>query len=154
MPEDVKKLRVRSFREMVLNVSNRTGVPRKYTDPVIRGLRDEFLDALKNGEIFRIFDLGNYRVESTKQRKARNPRTGEMFDVPPGYRLKFKRGSAIAALTNFLQGKGEFPASLAKQKTAKVEGTRPRRGGRKSKAAPKAAPVAAGAGDNLSNLLK
>ncbi|MFH1416031.1 MAG: HU family DNA-binding protein [Elusimicrobiota bacterium] len=46
-------------------------------------------EALKNGERVTISDFGTFYVKFRKARKGRNPRTGEVIDIPPQKVVKF-----------------------------------------------------------------
>ncbi len=46
-------------------------------------------DALKSGERVTISDFGTYYVKFRKARKGRNPKTGEVIDIPPQKVVKF-----------------------------------------------------------------
>lgn len=57
------------------------------------GVAKEYLVA---GEKVSLLGFGTFSVQEKAARKARNPRTGEMLDVPAKKVLKFKAGSDIA----------------------------------------------------------
>ena len=46
-------------------------------------------DALKNGDRVTISDFGTFYVKFRKARKGRNPKTGEIIDIPPQKVVKF-----------------------------------------------------------------
>jgi len=49
----------------------------------------------KSGEVVSIQGLGNFRVVDRKATRARNPKTGEQFDVPPTKRMKFQASKTL-----------------------------------------------------------
>lgn len=78
--------------EMIKKVANQETVitARKEVKHII----DDFLgcirEALKEGEVVKIKDLGTFTPEMTKARKGRNPRTGEAIEVKARKAIKFK----------------------------------------------------------------
>jgi DNA-binding protein HU-beta len=46
-------------------------------------------DALKSGERVTISEFGTFHVKFRKARKGRNPKTGEIIDIPPQKVVKF-----------------------------------------------------------------
>lgn len=46
------------------------------------------------GDTVRLIGFGSFQVKSHKARTARNPRTGEMVEVPEATRLHFKASKA------------------------------------------------------------
>lgn len=136
--------KVRPVYDMVKNISAATGVPRAHVLQAIRGMRDEMLDVLKAGEIFRLLDVGNTRLLPTAPRKARNPRTGETIDVGARFRVKFNAGTGIDQLVNHLLGDGEAPTRITSAKAPPKSDEKPSKAAPKAKAAPaKAAKPAA-----------
>ncbi len=53
------------------------------------------VDSLKKGDEVSIAGLGIYSVKQRAARKARNPRTGEMVDVPAMRVPKFRAAKAL-----------------------------------------------------------
>ena len=58
-----------------------------------------FFDSIKNGltkdDKVEIRDFGNFKVRKRNSRKARNPRTGELVEVPPKKVPHFKAGKEL-----------------------------------------------------------
>lgn len=46
-------------------------------------------DALKNGERVTISDFGTFYIKFRNARRGRNPKTGEIIDIPPRKVVKF-----------------------------------------------------------------
>ena len=62
---------------------------------VVDTILDSIKSALMKGERVEIRDFGNFAVRSRNARKARNPRTGIMVDVPPKKVPRFKPGKEL-----------------------------------------------------------
>jgi len=52
------------------------------------------------GEVVSIQGLGNFRVADRKATKARNPQTGEQFDVGPSLRMKYTASKTLKERLN------------------------------------------------------
>lgn len=86
---------VKSFSDLIAEVSEKSGVKRADTQAVLMALRDAIVATVAGEKkIFRLRDIGNLRLLPTEERTVRNPQTGEQFTAPAGYRLKFSKGSA------------------------------------------------------------
>lgn len=75
------------------------------------------VDRVKRGEIVSIQGLGNFRMQTRRATKARNPQTGEQFDVPETKRLKFTASKSLKETLNNIPHKKaprkEKPAAAA-----------------------------------------
>lgn len=89
------KAKVVGFTELVTEVASATGTPAKHVKQAFMGLRNAIVQHVLAGNVARIRDIGSIRLLPTEERQARNPRTGEIFTAPPGFRVKFAAGSAF-----------------------------------------------------------
>lgn len=104
-----ERLRVKRMDEMIGDISHKTGIDRKTVLFVLRGLRDDMLTALKDGQIYRLLDLGNFRMLEKPARKVRNPRTQEVYQSTPSFRVKFSIGNGIDAVVDSKLKGESFP---------------------------------------------
>lgn len=74
-----------------LNMSNSKGA--QSLDAVLSAIED----ALKGGDEVRITGFGSFRVNETKARQGRNPRTGQTINIPASKRVAFSPGSRLSA---------------------------------------------------------
>lgn len=71
-------------------------------DPsVVKDVFASIITRAKGGEVVSIQGFGNFRMVDRKATKARNPKTGDTFDVPATKRMKF---TASKTLKNTLNG--------------------------------------------------
>lgn len=56
--------------------------------------------ALAQGEEVRIIGFGTFSVRQRPRRKARNPRTGQLVEVPESRQVRFAPGSALRDAVN------------------------------------------------------
>jgi len=64
-------------------------------EQAVDAMIDGIVSSLKKGEEVSIAGLGIFTVKSRKARQARNPRTGEMVNVPATKVPKFRPAKAL-----------------------------------------------------------
>jgi len=83
-------------KAMLVDVINeKMGGTKKAAEDMVELVFDTITKTLKNGEEVSISGFGTFSVKERKARKARNPRTGEMVDVPAMRAPKFKAGKNL-----------------------------------------------------------
>ncbi|MBF0345840.1 MAG: integration host factor subunit beta [Nitrospirae bacterium] len=70
------------------------------TERIVEEFFNCIIDALKSGDKVEIRRFGNFRLKDRPPRKARNPKTGEIVDVPAKKALHFKMGKELRELIN------------------------------------------------------
>ena len=70
-------------------------VTKKHAEEVVDFVFDTIADALKHGDEVAISGFGSFVVKHRKARTARNPRTGELVQVPPTKVPRFKAGKGL-----------------------------------------------------------
>jgi DNA-binding protein HU-beta len=81
--------------EFVADISERLGESKQRGEEVVNAVFEALTAALKRGDEVRLPQFGVFLVSDTKERKARNPQTGEEVVVPAGKRPKFRAGKAL-----------------------------------------------------------
>ncbi|OQW62093.1 MAG: DNA-binding protein [Proteobacteria bacterium HN_bin10] len=81
--------------EFVADVSERIGESKQRGEEVVNAVFEALTSALRRGDEVRLPQFGVFLVSQTKERKARNPQTGEEVLVPAGKRPKFRPGKAL-----------------------------------------------------------
>ncbi|MGD9965377.1 MAG: HU family DNA-binding protein [Hyphomonadaceae bacterium] len=81
--------------EFVADVSERIGESKQRGEEVVNAVFESLTNALRRGDEVRLPQFGVFLVSQTKERKARNPQTGEEVVVPAGKRPKFRAGKAL-----------------------------------------------------------
>ena len=109
---------VKAFSDVVAETSEKSKVKRSDVQKVLMALRDVAYETITGKMIFRFRDLGNVRLIKTEKRMARNPQTGDQFEVAPGYRVKYSRGSAFDLI---VKGKAKPTKAEPKEEKAKPE---------------------------------
>jgi nucleoid DNA-binding protein len=83
-------------RELVVKISNETGMVQHQVLDVIQKTLDNITDALANGDVVELRNFGVLEVRLTKPRVGRNPNVpGSSFAIPARATVKFKSGKIM-----------------------------------------------------------
>lgn len=83
-------------RELVVTISNETGLVQHQVFDVVQRTLDHITDALAKGNNVEIRNFGVFEVRLTKARVGRNPnQPGSSFVIPPRATVKFKSGKIM-----------------------------------------------------------
>ncbi len=76
--------------ELVAEVAKQAGITKKEADAAIKAAVSAIASALKKGERIAIPGLGIFSVKQRAARKGRNPRTGQVIQIPARKVVAFK----------------------------------------------------------------
>ena len=79
-------------RDLVLKISQDTGVKQVVVKDVVQRTFDEIFESLKAGKRIELRNFGVFQVKKRKKRIGRNPKTGEVVPVPERRTVVFKPG--------------------------------------------------------------
>jgi nucleoid DNA-binding protein len=83
-------------RELVVKISNETGLVQHQVLDVIQKTLDHITDSLANGDVVELRNFGVLEVRLTKPRVGRNPNVpGSSFAIPARATVKFKSGKIM-----------------------------------------------------------
>jgi nucleoid DNA-binding protein len=83
-------------REIVVKISNETGLVQHQVFEVVQRTLDIITDSLARGEDVELRNFGIFQVRLTKERVGRNPnQPGSSFKIPPRATVKFKSGKIM-----------------------------------------------------------
>jgi nucleoid DNA-binding protein len=83
-------------RELVVQISNKTGLVQHQVFDVIQRTLDHITDALAQGDSVELRNFGVLEVRLTKPRVGRNPNhPGSSFVIPARATVKFKEGKVM-----------------------------------------------------------
>jgi DNA-binding protein HU-beta len=83
--------------DIVNQVADKTGVPKTKAEVAVEALFEAMKNALQRGERIELRGFGVFVVKPRKRGVGRNPRTGEVTDIPPGKTIRFKPGKELQA---------------------------------------------------------
>ena len=83
-------------RELMVRISNETGLPQISVIEVIQKTLDYVTDALAEGELVQLRNFGVFEVRFAKPRVGRNPlEPGSRYVIPGRSVVKFKMGKVM-----------------------------------------------------------
>jgi DNA-binding protein HU-beta len=86
--------------DLIAAVAEATGLNKADAAKATEALLDAVGNALKAGDEVRLVGFGTFSVASRAASQGRNPRTGEMIQIPASKRPKFSAGKALKDLVN------------------------------------------------------
>lgn len=81
--------------ELIEAMSAKTGLSKTHTDNCLKAFVDVVSESLAKGDSVQIIGFGTFEVSERAARQGRNPRTGEMMDIPASKQPKFKAGKSL-----------------------------------------------------------
>jgi len=84
--------------EFVKAVAEKAGVTKKEAAKVVDAVLAVIEETLKKGEEIRFVGFGSFKVITRKERKGRNPQTGEEITIPAAKVVKFYSGAKLRNL--------------------------------------------------------
>ncbi|MDQ6962410.1 MAG: HU family DNA-binding protein [Mariprofundaceae bacterium] len=81
--------------DLISYVSKQTSLNKSLSGDAVEAVLDGITNSLKEGEAVNIVGFGAFSVVERAPRKARNPRTGEIVEVPASSAPKFKAGKNL-----------------------------------------------------------
>ncbi len=86
--------------ELIMKVSEKADVTQKVAKVIVDTLFDGMRESLEKGERIEIRGFGSFVVRNYGGYKGRNPKTGEIVDVPPKKLPFFKVGKELKEMVN------------------------------------------------------
>lgn len=86
--------------EIVEQVSKKADLSRKDTEKLVEIVFDSIVEALNNGDKVELRGFGSFRTRQRKSRRGRNPKTGQIVEVPAKRVAYFKPGKELRELIN------------------------------------------------------
>jgi len=87
-------------KDLVEVISGRTGLTQVDTKVVVETLLETISNYLESGKNIEIRGFGRFKVKVKKGRIARNPRSGEMVEVPAGFKPVFEASKDLKKKIN------------------------------------------------------
>ncbi|MCS6884856.1 MAG: HU family DNA-binding protein [Acidobacteriota bacterium] len=81
--------------DIVNRVADKTGVAKVKAEIAVEALLKIMKEAMIRGERIELRGFGVFVVKPRKRGIGRNPRTGEVTDIPPGKTIRFKPGKEL-----------------------------------------------------------
>jgi len=89
--------------DIVERVSERIGVTKKESQDLVESVLSLLKTTLEAGEDVKISGFGKFEVKQKKDRRGRNPQTGETITIEARQILSFKPSSVLKASINCVE---------------------------------------------------
>ena len=81
--------------ELSKSVAKKTNVTKKVARDVIKTFLNEIVTSVNNGKKVNLVGIGIFERRVQKERKARNPRTKQIINIPSKKKFTFRASSKI-----------------------------------------------------------
>ena len=86
--------------ELVAAIASKTELSKKDAEKALKAFTDVIAEELKKGEKIQLVGFGTFEVSERAAREGRNPRSGEVMNIPASKAQKFKAGKALKDIVN------------------------------------------------------
>ena len=86
--------------DLVADVAKTNGLTRTDAEVVVQTVLDSIVEALNSGEKVELRGFGSFRHRQRSPRRGRNPKTGEIVQVPAKRVAYFRLGKGLKELLN------------------------------------------------------
>jgi len=76
-------------KDLIDRVAKKFGLKKKEAEAIVKFIFQEIAEAVRRGERVSIQGFGAFELRELKERKIRNPRTGEVIEIPVRRRVVF-----------------------------------------------------------------
>jgi len=76
-------------KDLIDRVAKKFGLKKKEADAIVKFIFQEIAETVKKGERVSIQGFGAFELRELKERKIRNPRTGEVIEIPKRKKMVF-----------------------------------------------------------------
>ena len=83
---------------LINQVASDAHVKKSQAVKVIKSLVSAMRQTMKDGGKISLAGLGTFRAKARKERKGRNPKTGETIQIPAGRKISFKPSLSLKKL--------------------------------------------------------
>ncbi len=83
-------------KELVESMAGAADISKAAAEKALNGMLMAVTEALSGDDKVTLVGFGTFSVANRSARKAKNPRTGELIDIPAKKVAKFKPGSKLA----------------------------------------------------------
>lgn len=86
--------------DLVSQVAKEANISKEAATVAVDATFNNIASALSRGDTVRIVGFGNFQVAHRKASSGRNPRTGQMIEIPASRVPKFRAGKALKDAVN------------------------------------------------------
>ena len=86
--------------ELIAAVAEKAELSKKDAEKAVKALTDVISQELVKGEKIQLVGFGTFEVSERAAREGRNPKSGEVMNIPASKTPKFKAGKALKDMVN------------------------------------------------------
>lgn len=86
--------------ELIAAVAEKAELSKKDAEKAVKALTDVVSEELVKGEKIQLVGFGTFEVSERAAREGRNPKSGEIMNIPASKTPKFKAGKALKDMVN------------------------------------------------------
>jgi DNA-binding protein HU-beta len=86
--------------DLVNQIAKKTGLTKSKSNEVIDAFVSSVTESLTEGEKVTLVGFGTFTTSKREARKGRNPKTGEVINIPSKTVARFKAGSELSKNVN------------------------------------------------------
>lgn len=86
--------------ELVAAMAEQTQLSKKDAEAALKAFIDVVSEEMKKGEKVQLVGFGTFEVSERAAREGRNPKSGEVMNIPASKTPKFKAGKALKDMVN------------------------------------------------------
>ena len=86
--------------ELITSMAEKSQLTKKDAEAALKAFIDSVQEALENGEKVQLVGFGTFETRERAAREGRNPRSGEVMNIPASKAPKFKAGKALKDIVN------------------------------------------------------
>lgn len=86
--------------ELIAAVAEQASITKKDAEKAIAAVIDSITNAMAEGDKVQLVGFGTFEVRARDARKGKNPRTGEIINIPASKVPAFKAGKALKDIVN------------------------------------------------------
>lgn len=87
-------------KELVNIMAEKSQLNKKDAESALKAMLEAVSESLEKGESVQLIGFGTFAAKEVKERKGRNPRTGEEFTIEKSVRPVFKAGKPLKERVN------------------------------------------------------
>ncbi|HIX14229.1 MAG TPA: HU family DNA-binding protein [Candidatus Hungatella pullicola] len=86
--------------ELIAAVAEKAELSKKDAEKAVKAFTDVVAEELVKGEKIQLVGFGTFEVSERAAREGRNPKNGEVMNIPASKTPKFKAGKALKDMVN------------------------------------------------------
>ena len=86
--------------ELIAAVAEKAELSKKDAEKAVKAFTDVVSEELVNGGKIQLVGFGTFEVSERAAREGRNPKSGEVMNIPASNTPKFKAGKALKDMVN------------------------------------------------------